>query len=56
MHSEDQTRYHVFAEFYFHFKNEVVDVYTNKDLVFNERRHKPLIEADFLFNLSATEA
>lgn len=37
------------------FDMEFVDAHANKELVFNHRPTKTLIEADFLFNLPATE-
>ena len=43
------------AEFDAEFDYEFVHAHPNKDLVFNHRPDKTLIEADFLFNLPATE-
>ena len=42
-------------EFDKEFDMEFVDAHANKELVFNHRPTKTLIEADFLFNLPATE-
>ncbi|KAL9097565.1 MAG: hypothetical protein Q9165_000461 [Trypethelium subeluteriae] len=53
--SKDKDANRVDPEFDADFDHEYVDAHPNKELVFNFRPDKTLIEADLLFNLPATE-
>ncbi|KAF2232665.1 hypothetical protein EV356DRAFT_525048 [Viridothelium virens] len=53
--SKDKEANKVDPEFDADFDHEYVDAHPNKELVFNFRPDKTLIEADLLFNLPATE-
>lgn len=53
--SDKQVGYKVSEEFDSEFESEYVFAHGNKELVFNHKPSRTLIEADLLFNLPATE-